>query len=185
MTSFHVPLYLLHSNCDFPVSMFAVNVQTIQSAAFLQELQSQPAAQIKGPFLIVAPLSLIEQWQSELRSWAPDMNVILYHGSAAAREFLVKQEFYFTDQFIPKADVAKLKKLQVTKFHVLITTYEVVLKDISTLSKIRWKTLIVDEAHRLKNNKARLFLELSSFPRDHCILLTGTPLGTLTNSNFA
>lgn len=168
------------SNCNYPCFF-----QTIQSAAFLQELQSQPSAQIQGPFLIVAPLSLIDQWQSELRSWAPDMNVILYHGSSDARDFLVKQEFYFNDQFVPKADVAKLKKLQVTKFHVLITTYEVVLKDIAVLSKIRWKTLIVDEAHRLKNHKARLFLELSTFPRDHCLLLTGTPIANATDELWA
>ena len=169
------------------VSMYILRcyLQTIQSAAFLQELQSQTAAQIRGPFLIVAPLSLIDQWQSELRSWAPDMNVILYHGSADARDFLVKHEFYFTDQFVPKADAAKLKKFQVTKFHVLITTYEVVLKDIAVLSKIRWKTLIVDEAHRLKNYKARLFLELSTFPRDHCVLLTGTPIANATEELWA
>jgi SNF2 family DNA or RNA helicase len=148
-------------------------------------LQSQPAAQIRGPFLIVAPLSLIEQWQSELRSWAPDMNVILYHGSADARDFLVKNEFYYTDQFVSKADAIKLKKLQVTKFHVLITTYEVILKDIAVLSKLHWKTLIVDEAHRLKNYKARLFMELSTVPRDHCILLTGTPIANATEELWA
>ena len=72
-----------------------------------------------------------------------------------------------------------------TKFHVLITTYEVVLKDIAVLSKIRWKTLIVDEAHRLKNYKARLFLELSTFPRDHCVLLTGTPIANATEELWA
>jgi superfamily II DNA or RNA helicase len=113
------------------------------------------------------------------------MNVILYHGSADARDFLVKQEFYFTDQFVPKADAIKLKKLQVTKFHALITTYEVVLKDIAVLSKLHWKTLIVDEAHRLKNYKARLFMELSTVPRDHCVLLTGTPIANATEELWA
>lgn len=159
--------------------------KTIQSAAFLQELQSHPAAQIRGPFLIVAPLSLIGQWESELKSWAPDMNVILYHGTADARDFLVQQEFYYTDQFVPKQIAIKLKKQDITKFYVLITTYEVVLKDIAVLSKIRWKTLIVDEAHRLKNHKAKLFEELSSVPRDHCVLLTGTPIANATEELWA
>lgn len=155
-------------------------LQTIQSAAFLQELQAQPAAQVRGPFLIVAPLSLIEQWQSELHSWTPDMNVVLYHGSADARSYLVQQEFYFTEPYVSKSVAAQLKKFQVTKFHVLITTYEVVLKDISVLSKIRWRVLIVDEAHRLKNHKARLFEDLATVPRDHCVLLTGTPIANST-----
>lgn len=158
--------------------------KTIQSAAFLLELQNQPATQVRAPFLIVAPLSLVGQWQSELMSWAPDLNVLLYHGSADAREFLVQQEFYFTDQFIPRPDAIKLKKQHVTKFHVLITTYEVVLKDAQVISKIKWKALIVDEAHRLKNSKSRLFEQLANVPRDFCLLLTGTPIANATEELF-
>ena len=159
--------------------------KTIQSAAFLQELQRLPATQIRGPFLIVAPLSLVTQWQSELASWAPDMNVILYHGSADARSYLVQQEFWYSDQFLPKSDAVKLKKAHITKFHVMITTYEVALKDMSVLSKVRWKALIVDEAHRLKNSKSRLFDEFKSLPRDYCILLTGTPIANATEELWA
>lgn len=135
---------------------------------------------VRGPFLIVAPLSLIGQWQTEAHSWAPDFNVVLYHGSAFAREFLAQQEFYYTEQFVPKGTANKLRKQHVTKFHILITTYEVVLKDIAVISKIKWKTLIVDEAHRLKNPTSRLFAELASVPRDYCVLLTGTPLANNT-----
>lgn len=151
----------------------------------MQELQSQPAAEVRGPFLIVAPLSLIGQWQSELASWAPDMNVVLYHGSADAREFLVKEEFYYTEQFVPKANVSKLKKLHITKFHVLITTFEVVLKDIGVLAKIKWRALLVDEAHRLKNSNSKLFEELAAVPRDYCVLLTGTPIANATEELWA
>lgn len=125
------------------------------------------------------------QWQSELASWAPDMNVILYHGSADAREYLVKEEFYYTEQFVPKANTAKLKRQHITKFHVLITTYEVVLKDIAVLSKIRWRALLVDEAHRLKNSSSKLFEELASVPRDFCVLLTGTPIANATEELWA
>ena len=97
----------------------------------------------------------------------------------------MQQEFYYTDQFTPKVNAAKLKKSHVTKFHILITTYEVVLKDIAVLSKIKWKALIVDEAHRLKNPKARLFEELATVPRDFCVLLTGTPLQNSTEELWA
>lgn len=120
-----------------------------------------------------------------MKSWAPDIIVIFYHGSADARDFLVQQEFYYTEQFVPKQNVVKLKKHHVTKFHVLITTFEVVLKDVDVLSKIHWKTLIVDEAHRLKNHKAKLFEELASVPRDHCVLLTGTPIANATEELWA
>jgi SNF2 family DNA or RNA helicase len=43
-----------------------------------------------------------------------------------------------------------------------------------------WKALIVDEAHRLKNNKSKLFQDLVTVPRDWCLLLTGTPLQNST-----
>jgi len=159
--------------------------KTIQSVCFLHQLHYSEKTQVRGPFLVVAPLSLISQWQSESQTWSPDLNIIFYHGSADARDFLVQQEFYFTDQFSSKANVAKLRKQHVTKFHILITTYEVVLKDIAVLSKIKWKALIVDEAHRLKNPKARLFEELASVPREFCLLLTGTPLQNSTEELWA
>jgi len=159
--------------------------KTIQSMCFIKSLQDLPTTEVRGPFLIVAPLSLIGQWQSEAQTWAPDLNVVLYHGSADAREFLVKQDFYYTDQFVPKSTAIKLKKQHVTKFHVLITTYEVVLKDVSVFSKIKWRALIVDEAHRLKNSRSRLFEDLGTVPRDFCLLLTGTPLANATEELWA
>lgn len=135
---------------------------------------------MRGPFLIVAPLSLVSQWQSEAQTWAPHMNVLLYHGSMDARNFLVKQEFYYSDQFVSKSTAQNLKRQHITKFHILITTYEVAMKDVNVLSKIKWKALIVDEAHRLKNDQSRLFRELANVPRDFCLLLTGTPLQNST-----
>eukprot|EP00804_Cyclotella_cryptica_P019561 CCRYP_014309-RB/>CCRYP_014309-RB protein AED:0.05 eAED:0.05 QI:460/0.93/0.87/1/0.73/0.5/16/4750/1370 len=159
--------------------------KTIQSIGFLNQLQRIQETKIRGPFLVVAPLSLVSQWESESKEWAPDMNVVLYHGGADAREFLVKEEFYYTDQFTSKSTALSLRRKHITKFHVLITTYEIVLKDVSVLSKIHWKALIVDEAHRLKNIKSRLFEDLASVPRDFCLLLTGTPLQNSTEELWA
>lgn len=48
------------------------------------------------------------------------------------------------------------------------------------VSNHSWKALIVDEAHRLKNIKSRLFEDLANVPRDFCLLLTGTPLQNST-----
>ena len=65
------------------------------------------------------------------------MNVIVYHGNADARNFLVKEEFYYTEQFETKSTAKTLKRKHITKFQILITTYEVILKDVSVLSKIQ------------------------------------------------
>jgi len=159
--------------------------KTIQSIGFLHQLQRIPDTKIKGPFLVVAPLSLVSQWESETREWAPDMNCIVYHGSADARDFLSKNEFWYTEQFAPRAVCSELKRESITKFQLMITTYEVVLKDANILAKIKWKALIVDEAHRLKNVQSRLFQDLVSVPRDFCLLLTGTPLQNSTEELWA
>ena len=159
--------------------------KTIQSIGFLHGLQTLPKGNVRGPFLIVAPLSLVSQWESETKEWAPDMNAVVYHGSADARDFLVKNEFHYTDQYHSKALAQNLKRKHITKFQLLITTYEVVLKDVNVLNKIHWKALIVDEAHRLKNIKSKLFEDLASVPRDWCLLLTGTPLQNSTEELWA
>jgi len=112
--------------------------KTIQTVSFLRQLCTFEATKVRGPFLIVAPLSLIQQWQSEASVWTPDFNAIVYHGSAAARAYLVNHEFYFCEPFVNKAKAQKLKKSNVTKFNIMITTYEVVMKDIEVFSQIRY-----------------------------------------------
>ena len=111
--------------------------KTIQSMCFLDQLQRLSTTQVRGPFLIVAPLSLVNQWQSEAKVWAPDMNVLLYHGSLDGRSYLTKEEFYYSEQFLTKNLSQKLKREHITKFDILITSYEVVMKDLNILSKIR------------------------------------------------
>ena len=62
------------------------------------------------------------------------------------------------------------------KFNVIITTYEILLKDKSYLSSTTWAVLGVDEAHRLKNDDSLLYKALFSFDTYHRLLITGTPL---------
>lgn len=65
--------------------------KTVQSVSFLSYLfhtQKQ-----YGPFLVVVPLSTINAWQMQFGVWAPDLNVIVYMGSAASREMVRQTEF--------------------------------------------------------------------------------------------
>ncbi|RLN74945.1 hypothetical protein BBJ28_00017162, partial [Nothophytophthora sp. Chile5] len=152
--------------------------KTIQTLAFLDLMREDPKIQIRGPFLIVAPLSLIVQWQNECETWTT-MNCVVYHGNSASRELIRSFEFHYLD--------GKLRpdKKKPFRFNILVTTYEVAIKDISILSKIHWRCLVVDEAHRLKNQASRLVEQMRSLRRDHCVLLTGTPLQNKTEELWA
>ena len=62
------------------------------------------------------------------------------------------------------------------KFNSILTTYEILLKDKHFLGAINWAALIVDEAHRLKNDDSLLYRTLAEFRTNHRLLITGTPL---------
>jgi len=71
--------------------------------------------------------------------------------------FLRSYEMSFEEDNIKKSNKAyKVKKDTVVKFHVLLTSYELVAIDNATLQSINWKVLVIDEAHRLKNNQSRV-----------------------------
>lgn len=66
-------------------------------------------------------------------------------------------EMSFDEESIKKGSKAyKVKKDCVVKFHVLLTSYELVAIDANTLQSIDWKVLVIDEAHRLKNNQSKV-----------------------------
>ena len=62
------------------------------------------------------------------------------------------------------------------KFHVLLTSYELISIDTATLGSVDWQVLVVDEAHRLKNNQSKFFRILQNYNINYKLLLTGTPL---------
>ena len=81
------------------------------------------------------PLSTITAWQNQFATWAPDINVVTYIGTAAARDVIRKYEFGPAN-----------KKL---KMNVLLTTYEITLRDVKELGEIKWQMLMVDEVRGL------------------------------------
>ena len=67
--------------------------KTIQSIAFLSEIFVRG---IHGPFLIIAPLSTITNWEREFRTWT-EMNAIVYHGSQISRQMIQQYEMVYRD----------------------------------------------------------------------------------------
>ncbi|XP_061042065.1 chromodomain-helicase-DNA-binding protein 1-like [Eubalaena glacialis] len=112
----------------------------------------------EGPFLILCPLSVLSNWKEEMERFAPGLSCVTYSGD--------KEERAHQQQDLR----------QESRFHVLLTTYEVCLKDASFLKSFPWSVLVVDEAHRLKNQSSLLHKTLSEFSVVFNLLLTGTPI---------
>lgn len=130
--------------------------KTIQTIALITYLMEHK--RINGPFLIIVPLSTLSNWAYEFDKWAPSVVKVSYKGSPAARRAFVPQ-------------------LRSGKFNVLLTTYEYIIKDKHILAKIRWKYMIVDEGHRMKNHHCKLTQVLNThYVAPRRLLLTGTPL---------
>uniref|UniRef100_A0A8C4NVF6 Chromodomain helicase DNA binding protein 4a n=1 Tax=Dicentrarchus labrax TaxID=13489 RepID=A0A8C4NVF6_DICLA len=149
--------------------------KTVQTAVFLYSLYKEGHS--KGPFLVSAPLSTIINWEREFEMWAPGMYVVTYVGDKDSRAVIRENEFSFEDNAIRGGKKAsRMKKDSSIKFHVLLTSYELITIDMAILGSIDWACLVVDEAHRLKNNQSKFFRVLNNYPLQHKLLLTGTPL---------
>ncbi|KAM4748295.1 chromodomain-helicase-DNA-binding protein 3-like [Rhinophrynus dorsalis] len=149
--------------------------KTIQTIVFLYSLYKE--GHTRGPFLVSAPLSTIINWEREFQMWAPDFYVVTYTGDKDSRSVIRENEFSYQDNVMKGGKKAfKMKAQAQVKFHVLLTSYELVTIDQAALGSIRWACLVVDEAHRLKNNQSKFFRVLNGYQIDYKLLLTGTPL---------
>ncbi|KAM8966503.1 chromodomain-helicase-DNA-binding protein 7 [Pelodytes ibericus] len=148
--------------------------KTIQSITFLYEIFLKG---IHGPFLVIAPLSTIPNWEREFRTWT-ELNVVVYHGSQASRKTIQLYEMYFKD---PQGRAIKNSY----RFHAIITTFEMILTDCPELRNIHWRCVVIDEAHRLKNRNCKLLEGLKMMDLEHKVLLTGTPLQNTVEELFS
>ncbi|KAI1899825.1 hypothetical protein AGOR_G00065750 [Albula goreensis] len=130
--------------------------KTCQTISLL--VYSRGALGTEGPFLVLSPLSVMENWREEMERFAPSLTVLRYTGDKEARAELQKE------------------LSQGRHFHVLLTTYEMCLNDAAFLKRWKWRVLVVDEAHRLKNQNSLLRRALTEFSVHFKVLLTGTPI---------
>ncbi|ORX34552.1 putative helicase [Kockovaella imperatae] len=159
--------------------------KTLQTISFLAHLRSKGTW---GPFLIACPLSVLNNWIMEFEKFAPSIPVLMYHGTPEHRADLR------ATRLSPPvaAGVESMKKGKgrgrystgsnragantTATFPVVVTTYEMCMKDQKFLSGFMWKFIVVDEGHRLKNLDCKLIRELKSYTSANRMILTGTPL---------
>lgn len=122
--------------------------KTLQVITTIQKLKDSGL----GPVLVVAPVSLLENWKRECQKFAPDLNVFIHHGTN--RTGLYKDLLHYD---------------------VVVVSYNTVCGDLSLLKMINWELVVVDEAQNIKNpfsNRTRSVKELN---RNRSLAVTGTP----------
>ncbi|KAL9180621.1 hypothetical protein ACHAXT_011074 [Thalassiosira profunda] len=134
-------------------------LQTISLLTYLREARG-----VKGPHLVIVPKSVVGNWIKEFRKWSPSIKAVRMGGTKAERA-KAREEF-----LKPDAETGKYR------FDALVCSYEAVLKEKGALGRIPWKYLIIDEAHRIKNENSSLSKAVRQLDTGFRLLITGTPL---------
>jgi DNA helicase INO80 len=136
--------------------------KTIQAISFLAHLAENKGNW--GPFLIVAPSSTLYNWQQEFEKFCPSLRVLPYWGALAERKTLRK--FFNSKQLYTPS----------SPFHVLVTSYQLVVADEKSFHRVIWQYMILDEAQAIKNINSQRWRTLLGFNCRNRLLMTGTPI---------
>ncbi|KFM98497.1 helicase SNF [Bacillus clarus] len=127
--------------------------KTLQSIAFIESVLPE-IREKKLPILVVSPSSLVYNWLSELRKFAPHIRAVIADGNQTERRKLLKD---------------------ITKFDVVITSYPLLRRDIRLYAQ-PFHTLFLDEAQAFKNHTTQTAKAVKTIQAEHRFGLTGTPV---------
>ncbi|CAN1857585.1 ISWI chromatin-remodeling complex ATPase CHR11 [Linum perenne] len=128
-------------------------LQTISLLGYLHEFLG-----INGPHMVVAPKSTLRNWMNEIRQFCPILRPIKFHGNPEERRHVRKN------------------LLVAGKFDVCVTSFEMAIKEKSALRRFSWRYIIIDEAHRIKNEISLLSKTMRLYSTNFRLLITSTPL---------
>ncbi|KAG5104881.1 hypothetical protein AAZX31_15G092300 [Glycine max] len=128
-------------------------LQTISLLGYLHEFRG-----IKGPHMVVAPKSTLGNWMNEIRRFCPVLRAIKFLGNPDERR-------HIRDELLVAG-----------KFDVCVTSFEMAIKEKSALRRFSWRYIIIDEAHRIKNENSLLSKTMRLYSTNYRLLITGTPL---------
>ncbi len=132
--------------------------KTIQTISLLAYMNLPHMKTLNMFHLIIVPKVTINNWMREIKKWLPEVTILYFYGNKDERKNLVDVELKKKDYFI------------------VLTTFECAMKERNALMKINFEYIIIDEAHRLKNEKAKFSSIVRQFNSNNRLLLTGTPL---------
>jgi SNF2 family DNA or RNA helicase len=103
--------------------------------------------------LIVVPASLVYNWESEWKKFAPVIMIYRHIGTSRNKDIRI-----------------------IRRFDVVLTTYQTVAKDVALLEKLTWEYIVLDESQYIKNKESDAFKAVNRLPAKHKISLSGTPI---------
>ena len=108
--------------------------------------------------MVLVPKSTLANWMNEFKKWCPTLRAVCLIGDQKTRNKFIR------DTMMPG------------EWDVVVTSYEMILCEKSVFKKFQWKYMVIDEAHRIKNEESKLSLVVREIKTSHRLLLTGTPL---------
>lgn len=124
--------------------------KTLQTITFLVRYHEEKQGQFH---LIVAPSSLLYNWQNELQKFAPHLNTIVHHGAARNADTLFEGNY-----------------------HVIITSYGTLRSDAAVLLAAQYGLAVIDESHNIKNPAAQITNVVQQLNAQVRVALSGTPV---------
>lgn len=128
-------------------------LQTISLLGYMKNFKNVP-----GPHIVIVPKSTLTNWMNEFKKWCPSLKAVCLIGDQETRNTFIR------DTLMPG------------NWDVCITSYEMIIRERSVFKKFNWRYMVIDEAHRIKNEKSKLSEFLREFKSMNRLLLTGTPL---------
>ncbi|KAE8698315.1 SWI/SNF-related matrix-associated actin-dependent regulator of chromatin subfamily A member 5 [Hibiscus syriacus] len=128
-------------------------LQTISLLGYLHEYRG-----ITGPHMVVAPKSTLGNWVNEIRRFCPVLRTVKFLGNPEERRYI------------------RAELLVAGKFDVCVTSFEMAIKEKTALRRFSWRYIVIDEAHRIKNENSLLSKTMRLYNTNYRLLITGTPL---------
>ncbi len=133
--------------------------KTIQLLALAQsdkELETDGKGPPIGPTLIIAPMSVVENWRREIVRFTPGLSTLVHHGPDRKTD----------DELVETAD----------NTDIIITTYALAYRDRESLHRVKWGRIVLDEAQNIKNPSTKQTQAIRQLQAPRRIALTGTPV---------
>jgi SNF2 family DNA or RNA helicase len=128
--------------------------KTPQLLAFMLHLKSE--SMLSKPVLIACPTSVINNWEHEVKKFAPSLSVHIHHGDKRSKG----------------TDFTKT----IQHKNLILTSYALLYRDSKTLEKIDWQGIVLDEAQNIKNPQSKQAQAVRQLKSGFRIALTGTPV---------